>query len=331
MHNYRWGILSTANIGRKAMIPALKNSQMAEVMAVASRDEQKAKIFAKELGIPKVFGNYQALLDDPEIDAIYNPLPNHLHKPWSIQAAEAGKHILCEKPLALNTSECREMIAAAKANGVLLMESFMYRHHPRIQAAKESIQSGAIGQLHTIESAFTFKLDNPKDIRYQPEMGGGAVMDVGCYCINISRLFSGREPEAVQGRAAWASSGVDDQLTAILDFGNGLLAHFDCGLNQGRRQRCIASGTEGFMVIRDAFVPGITKTFLHEVHGDESSKTSFKEVDEYRLVAEDFMNAIESGQLPYLPEDAVANMRVIQALLISAKQHGKPIELSSIA
>ena len=324
---FKWGILSTANIGRKAMIPALQASAMAEVAAVASRDMDRARQFADELSIPKAYGDYQALLDDPEIDAIYNPLPNHLHKPWSIQAAEAGKHILCEKPLALNTRECEEMIAAAESNHVILMESFMYRHHPRIQAAAKMVRAGELGEIKTIESAFTFRLRDKDDIRYQPEMGGGAVMDVGCYCINLSRLIAGREPKAVQARATWSDSGVDQQLVGLLDFGNGLLAHFDCGFKQSRRQRAIIAGTERFMVLRDVFVPGTKPTQVHIVQDDDTQIHSFEGVDECRLIAEDFMRAIEKGETPTPPSDAVMNLRVIQALLESAKADVKTIKL----
>lgn len=327
MKIYQWGILSTANIGRKAMIPALKSSNAAKVTAVASRDIKKGRQFAKELEIPNAYGEYQSLLNDPTIDIIYNPLPNHLHKPLTIRAAEAGKHILCEKPLGLNADECHEMIAAAKANGVQLMESFMYRHHPRIKAAHEMIQRGAIGEVKTIESAFTFYLDRPWDIRLKPEMGGGAAMDVGCYCINISRLMAGREPEVAQARAVIGESGVDIQLAAILDFGNGLLAHFDCGFNQNSRQRCIISGTEGFMVLRDVFVPGKAETAIVHVKDDQSQTEHFPGVDHYQLIAEDFMAGIESGILPYPPEDAVANMRVIQAVLESVRNFGKPVAI----
>ena len=323
----RWGILSTANIGRKAMIPALQASAMAEVTAIASRDADRARQFADELGIPKAYGGYQTLLDDPEIDAIYNPLPNHLHKPRSIQAAEAGKHVLCEKPLALTTQECEEMFAAAEANQVLLMESFMYRHHPRIQAAARMVHAGDLGEIKTIESAFTFRLRDKDDIRYQAEMGGGAVMDVGCYCINLSRLIAGREPQAVQARATWSDSGVDQQLVGVLDFGEGLLAHFDCGFNQSRRQRAIIAGSERFMVLRDVFVPGIKPTQIHVVEDDDTQVHSFEGVDEYRLIAEDFMRTIEKSEPPTRPSDAVGNLRVILALLESARADGKTITL----
>ena len=329
MHKiFRWGILSTANIGRKAMIPALQASSMAAVTAVASRDAQRARQFADDLNIPKSYGDYQALLDDPEIDAVYIPLPNHLHKPWTLKAAQAGKHILCEKPLALTPAECQEMFAAAEDHGVLLMESFMYRHHPRIQAAARRVRAGELGQIKTIESAFTFRLQDQHDIRYQPEMGGGSVMDVGCYCINLSRLMAGRDPQTVQARAAWSETGVDEQMVGVLDFGEGLLAHFDCGFNQSHRQRAIIAGTERFMVLRDVFLPGTGETRIHIVQGNEQQIESFEGVDEYRLIAEDFMRSVEKGEPPTPGEDAIANMRVIQSLIESARRDGKPVRVA---
>lgn len=327
----RWGILSTANIAQKAMIPALKESPQAEVIAVCSRTQEKAQSCADELGIPRVYEGYESLLADPEIEAIYNPLPNHLHKEWTIRAAEAGKHILCEKPLGLNTDECHEMIAAAESNGVQLMEAFMYRYHPRILAAREMLRTGVIGEARTIESAFCFKLTNKNNIRYQPDMGGGALMDVGCYCVNISRLMAGREPVAVQARAHWASTGVDDQLTGILDFGDGLMAHFDCAINQERRQRCIVAGSEGYLELPMTFTPLNAmrvpiETLIHEEKGTDTSRVhTFPAVNMYRLLAEDFMQTI-TGSPPAFPiEDAVSNMRVIQALLASARQNGHPV------
>lgn len=324
----RWGILSTANIARKAMIPALKESTIAEVTAVASRDEAKARSFADALGIPKAYGSYQALLADPEIDAIYNPLPNHLHKGWTIQAAEAGKHILCEKPLALNVEDVQAMIEAARANGVQLMEAFMYRHHPRIAAARQMLGEGKIGELRTIESAFTFKLEDKANIRYQPEMGGGALLDVGCYCVSISRLMARREPVAVQARAHWASTGVDDQLTGILDFGDGLMAHFDCAINQEDRQRCLLAGTEGSLELPLTFNMGLIETLIHEERAAGAVRMhNFPAVNMYRLLAEDFMGAI-AGMVPAFPiEDALGNMRALQALLASARQNGHPVTL----
>lgn len=322
----RWGILSTAKIGRKAVIPALQASAMAEVSAVASRDGQSARTFASQMGIPRAYEGYDALLADPEIDAVYNPLPNHLHKIWTIRAAEVGKHILCEKPLAVTVKDCREMIAAARTNGVQLMEAFMYRYHPRIQAVRQMVNEGAIGETHTIESAFTFMLADPSNIRLKPEMGGGSLMDVGCYCVNLSRLLAGREPVAVNARPHWAASGVDEQLTGLLDFGDGLIAHFDCGFNQAHRQRCLIAGSKGTLELPIAFNMGIAATQLLETKltGDSQVHT-FPAVDMYRLMAEDFMHAI-AGQEPAFPiEDALGNLRVIEALLASAHQNGQSV------
>ena len=322
----RWGILSTAKIGRKAVIPALQVSPMAEVSAVASRDGQSARTFADQMGIPRSYEGYDALLADPEIDAVYNPLPNHLHKTWTIKAAQAGKHILCEKPLAVTVEDCREMIAAARANGVQLMEAFMYRYHPRIQTVRQMVNGGAIGEIHTIESAFTFMLADQGNIRLNPAMGGGALMDVGCYCVNLSRLLAGREPVAVNARAHWAASGVDEQLTGLLDFGDGLIAHFDCGFNQAHRQRCLIAGSKGILELPIAFNMGIAATRLLEnkLNGD-SQVYGFPAVDMYRLMVEDFMHAI-AGQEPAFPiEDALGNMRVIAALLASARQDGRSV------
>jgi predicted dehydrogenase len=328
MDKFRWGILSTANIGRKAMIPALKKTPMAEVLAAASRDGDKAKTFAEELGIPKSYGSYQALLEDPEIDAVYIPLPNHLHKEWTIRAAQAGKHILCEKPLALNAAECETMIAAANENGVILMESFMYRYHPRILAAAEMVRSGKIGTLKTIETGFTFFMHNRDDIRMKSEMGGGALMDVGCYCVNISRLMAGRKPVAVQAQAVWAPTGVDDQLVGILDFGEGLYAHFDCAFNQSSRQHCFLAGTEGYLSIPEAFNPGEKRSVIQEVKGGKTVQVhEFEGVDEYVLIAEQFMHTIQGEEPIYLIEDSIINMQVIEALLESARNDGQVVYL----
>jgi len=328
MEKYRWGILSTANIGRKAMIPALKKTPMAEVVAVASRDDEKAKGFAKDLGIPKSYGSYQALLEDSEIEAVYIPLPNHLHKEWTIRAAEAGKHILCEKPLAINAADCEAMIDAANDNGVILMESFMYRFHPRILAAAEMVRSGKIGLLKTIESGFTFFMHDKEDIRMKPEMGGGALMDLGCYCVNISRLMAGRKPVAVQGQAVWAPTDVDDQLVGVLDFGDGLYAHFDCAFNQSSRQHCIIAGTDGYLAIPEVFNSGEKRSVIQVVKdGETVDVRDFDGVDEYVLIAEHFMRTIQGEEPIYPIKDSITNMQVIEALLESARNNGQLVYL----
>ena len=225
--NVRWGVLSTANIGRAAVNPAIQASRNGELVAVASRDGGRAREFAEKWGIPEHHGSYAALLVDEEIDAVYNPLPNSLHLEWTVRAAEAGKHVLCEKPLALDERECREMAAAARSNGVLLLEAFMYRFHPRTERVVDMVRDGAIGQLKAIRSAFTFRLRSAENIRLDPDLGGGALMDVGCYCVNVSRPLAGGEPLAVQATARWANSGVDEQLMGTLLFDDDVMAHFD--------------------------------------------------------------------------------------------------------
>ena len=328
MEKIHWGIISTANIGRKAMIPALQELPNAEVVGVASRDLGRAQTFAEALGIPKAYGDYQALLDDPQIEAVYIPLPNHLHKEWTVRAADAGKHILCEKPLALDVDECQQMIHAADANGVQLMESFMYRYHPRVKAAVEMIRSENIGALKTIESAFTFYLGDKDDIRYKKEMGGGALMDLGCYCVSISRLMAGRNPVAVQARATWVPTDVDDQLVGIIDFGDELFAHFDCAFNQGYRQHCFLSGTDGYLSIPEVFNPGEKKSTTQVFRSGKPEKVyKYKGVNEYALIAQDFMRSIDGDDPAYPIQDSVDNMRVIQALLKSARMNGQVVDL----
>ncbi|GMV05118.1 MAG: hypothetical protein AMXMBFR53_13980, partial [Gemmatimonadota bacterium] len=232
----RWGVLGTANIGRAAVNPAIRASSNGELVAVASRDGERARAFAAEHAIPRALGSYEALVEDPEVDALYVPLPNSLHREWTVRAARAGKHVLCEKPLALTEAECREMAAVAEEHGTLLMEAFMYRFHPRTERVLALVREGALGPIRAIRSAFTFRLTRPDNIRLRPELGGGALMDVGCYCVNASRTLAGAEPAEVQAQANWTEGGVDGELAGILRFPDGLLAHFDCALTVERRE-----------------------------------------------------------------------------------------------
>jgi xylose dehydrogenase (NAD/NADP) len=224
----RWAVLSTSSIARAAVIPAIQHSTNGELVAVASRDTQRARDFAAKLAIPVSYGSYDALLSANDVNAICIPLPNILHREWSIKAAEAKKHVLCEKPLAMNSAECAEMDNAARRMGVKLMEAFMYRFHPQTQKVLELLRSGAIGDLRLIHSAFTFRVTDPANIRLQPELGGGSLMGVGCYCVNISRTIAGQEPIEVQAYANWSSTGVDNQMVGNLRFSNGLLACSEC-------------------------------------------------------------------------------------------------------
>jgi len=323
----RWGVLSTARIGRRAVNPAIQASANGELVAVASREEERARIFAQEGGIPQAFGSYEALLEDAAVDAIYNPLPNSLHREWTIRAAEQGKHILCEKPLALDSAECREMQAAAAANGVKLMEAFMYRFHPRTERVLGMVRDGAIGELKQIRSSFTFELDRPDDIRWDPELGGGALMDVGCYCVNLSRTFAGTEPVEVRAMANFHDSGVDRQMAGSLRFENGLLAHFDCALNMEGTQVYHIFGTEGHVRVLEAFVPGAEATSVEMFDiEDNLTRVPTPGDDQYRLMVEHFAHCVLNDRpVRWGPDDAELNMRVIQALYESARKEGEVV------
>ena len=319
----RWGILSTAKIGLKTVIPAIQQSGNGVVTAIASRDLQAAREAAQSLGIPNSFGSYQALLESSTIDAVYNPLPNNMHKEWSIRAAEQGKHILCEKPFALNTTEVDEMIASAQQHRVLLMEAFMYRFHPQMARVQELIAGGAIGKMQVIRSAFGFLLEDYANIRLNRALGGGAVMDVGCYCVNVSRLVAGAEPVQVQAAAVIGRSQVDEMLAGILRFPNDVIAHFDSSFRTDYREWLVIQGSEGRLELERPFrshaVGGVGKITLHRKDNTEEVFTT-EPVNQYQLMAEHFADAVLNGKpLRYPPELDRGNMRVIDALYESAR------------
>jgi predicted dehydrogenase len=323
----RWGILSTANIGRSSVIPAIQHSRNGIVAAVASRDLAKAQAFADQLGIPQVYGSYEELLAADDIDAIYIPLPNSMHREWTIKAAIAGKHILCEKPLGLNAAECDEMAAAAEQAGVLLMEAFMYRFHPQTELVREQIANGAIGELRMIKSAFTFRLTNPTNIRLSADLGGGALMDVGCYCVNVSRTLAGSEPVEAQAYAIWADSGVDGQIVGTLRWANGMLAQFDAALTLERRESYQAAGVDGYIDVPAAFVLRNDRAYSFTIHKGRQSEIihSTEPAGEYQLMVEHFGDCVLDGMpLRYPPAEAAANMRAIEALYRSARNGGQP-------
>ena len=327
----RWGVLSTANIGRAAVNPAIQASSNGELVAVASRDAERARSFAAEHGIPQSFGSYEALLERDDIDAVYIPLPNSLHREWAIQAAAAGKHVLCEKPLALDAAECGEMEAAARDNGVKLMEAFMYRFHPRTERVIELVRAGRIGELGAIRSAFTFRLRNSENIRLDPDLGGGALMDVGCYCVNVSRTIMGEEPVAVQATANWTDRGVDEALSGMMRFADGAVAHFDCALTLERSESYEVAGTEGQLSVPAAFLPGVDDVDIHEARGRDGTRAErIPGADEYRRMVEHFADCVLNDRDPRYPaSEAAANMRVIAALYASARSGGAAVTVGS--
>jgi len=326
----RFGVLSTANIGRAAVNPAIQASRNAELVAIAGRDGERAREFARAGSIPRGYGSYEALLEDPEVDAVYIPLPNSLHREWTIRAAEMKKHVLCEKPLAMTAAECREMHAAADANGVRLMEAFMYRFHPRTERFFEMVRGGSIGELRAIRSAFTFRLTNPANIRLRKDLGGGALMDVGCYCVDVSRRLAASAPVEAQAWATWGASGVDAQLAGAIRFENGVVAQFDCALTMERREFYEAGGTEATLFTSQAFVSGTSDVEIVEQRGRAAeTRHAVPGVDQYRLMVEHFADCVLSGEAPrFGASEAIANMALIEALYASARSGGRPVEVT---
>lgn len=323
----RWGILSTANIGRAALVPAIQSSTNSEIVAVASRDTDRALGYATRFGIPNSYGTYDALLADTAVDAVYIPLPNALHAPWVLRALDAGKHVLCEKPLGVSAAECEEMADLADSRRLKLMEAFMYRFHPQIEAALTLLENGAVGEMQHMHAAFTFRLTRPDNIRFQPDLGGGSLMDVGCYCVNVFRTFANEEPVEAQAFARWHINGVDEQMAGTLRFASGITAQFDCALNLARRETFVAAGTEGTLELPRAFLPGTNNTVvtLRRGYSDENQRT-IAGVDEYKLMVEHFADCVLTNTSPLFDaREAAGNMRAIEALYRSAAANGAPV------
>ena len=318
----RWGILSTASIGVQKVIPAIQRAERCEVVAIASRNTARAEEVAAQLGIGRAHGGYEDLLADDDVDAVYIPLPNHLHLDWTIAAARAGKHVLCEKPLAITAADAERMIAACESEGVLLMEAFMYRLHPMWQAVRDLIASGRIGELREVQSWFSYFNDDPADIRNQTEAGGGALFDIGCYSVNLSRMLFGAEPVRVQGEVRRDEHlGIDVSTSGILGFPDGV-ATFTCAIRSEPDQRVHVYGSRGRISIEIPFniPPDLpTRVFL-TAGGDppvrpDTETLTFEPADEYAIQAERFAAAALDGEpVPTPPSDAVANLRVIEEL-----------------
>jgi predicted dehydrogenase len=325
MQKLRWGILSTAKIGTVKVIPAMQRGEFTEVVAIASRDAERAKTAAAELGIPRSHGSYEALLADPDVDSVYNPLPNHLHVPWSIKALEAGKHVLCEKPIGLTADEGRQLVAAGKQHPRLkLMEAFMYRHHPQWQTARQLVRDGKIGELRTIQSFFSYFNDDPANIRNRADIGGGALMDIGCYPISVSRFLFEAEPQRVFGIVEHDPTFKTDRLaSAVLDFGRGT-STFTCSTQLVPYQRVNIYGTRGRVEIEIPFnaPPDKPCRMWHE-HDGTIDEITFPICDQYTIQGDLFAQAVlNDTPVPTPIEDAVGNMEVIEAVFASGKSGG---------
>jgi D-xylose 1-dehydrogenase (NADP+, D-xylono-1,5-lactone-forming) len=325
MKKLRWGILGSASIAKRSVIPGIQGSDVNEVAAIASRDLQKSRETAKQFGIADAYGSYEELLADDSIDAVYIPLPNHLHMEWTLKAAEAGKHILCEKPLALTAEEAQQMADVCQRAGVHLSEAFMYRWHPRYDEIASIIASGEIGEVRSITSSFTFNnAGDSGNVRYRKAWGGGSLYDVGCYPISAARLLLCQEPVAATAHAMFSPQhdDVDMMLSGLLEFEGGKSLIFDCGMWAAFRNPLEVLGTEGIIQVPNAYVtnsPGSANFFVQR--GGEKREVQIADINAYTAQA-DAMHAAITGNVPlkFTPADSVRNMKVLEACLRSAHE-----------
>lgn len=325
-----WGILSTANIGVAKVVPAMLKGSVARVTAIASRDQGQADAAAAKLGIAKSYGSYEALLADPEIDAIYNPLPNHLHVPWTIKALEAGKHVLCEKPLGLNAEDAKALIAMRDATGRMVAEAFMVRHHPQWIRARERVQSGDLGEIRAISTVFAYFNNDPGNIRNMADIGGGGLLDIGCYAVTTARYIFGTEPEKVVGLIERDPQfGTDRLASGILAFSGGRRLTFTCSTQMVPYQRVQILGTKGRIEVEIPFNAPPDKPCRilfdtgRDLGGGSIEVETFPVCDQYTLQGDAFSRMILGEEKQEFGlEDAVANMRVLDALVASDKAGG---------
>jgi D-xylose 1-dehydrogenase (NADP+, D-xylono-1,5-lactone-forming) len=322
----KWGILSTARI-KRAVIPPIKSSPRHELVAIASRSLPQAEAAAQEWGIPESYGSYEALLADPHIDIIYNPLPNSLHAEWTIKACQAGKHVLCEKPLALTLDEVDAISAAASQAGVLVAEAFMYRHHPQTRMVREMVQAGEIGQLRLVRGAFSFNISNPNDVRLSADLGGGSIWDVGCYPISYARYVIGDEPLEVFGWQQTGAGDVDETFAGQMRFAGDVFVQFDSSFRAPRRFFMEFIGSKGVLHVPAPFNPGKRESLLLEV-GEKIRKIPVKGQELYLGEVEDMAEVILEGKVPAISlADSRNNTAAILALLASARAK-RPVSLS---
>jgi len=321
-----WGLLSTARINR-ALITPLRASRRNQLLAVASRTQESADRYTREWKIPRAHGSYEALLADPEIDVIYNPLPNHLHAEWTIKAVEAGKHVLCEKPLALSVEEVDAIQAAARQHGRVVAEAFMYRHHPQTLKVQEVVKSGSLGTLKLIRGSFSFVLSHEGDVRLDLAMGGGSIWDVGCYPISYARSVVGESPLEVFGWQVTGPTGIDETFVGQMRFEHDILAQFDSSFVIPFQAFMEIVGSEGTLDIPMPFKPE-TDEKIYLRRGDKTETITVKGQELYIGEVEDMADAILLGQEPRISlDDSRVNVAVISSFLESART-GKPVKLS---
>jgi predicted dehydrogenase len=322
----KWGVLGAASIALRKVIPGMQKGAWSEITAIASRELEKARNAAHELGIPKPYGSYEELLADPDIEAVYNPLPNHLHVPWSIRAAEAGKHVLCEKPIGLSAGEAFELMRVRDRTDVKIGEAFMVKTHPQWLRVRELVLSGKIGQLKAIITVFSYYNRDPENVRHRPEWGGGGLLDIGSYPITLSRWLFGEEPRRVSGALEQDPDFGTDRLTSgVMEFSTGHSV-FACGTQTNYFQRMEILGTAGRLAVEIPFnAPNDRPTQITVADGMAiySGRVEIEEIpacDQYTIQGDAFSRAIrENTQVPVSLEDALGNMKVIDAIFRSAK------------
>jgi predicted dehydrogenase len=329
MNKLRWGILGVAHINRR-LLPAFGKAVNAELVGIASRTLDRAQEAATAAGIPKAYGSYQALLDDPAIDAVYIPLPNHLHSDWTRKAADCGKHILCEKPLAPTADEAAAVVAHCRARGVCLLDGFMWPHHPRTHKLRSFLDAGGIGAIRRVSGSFTFQLEplDPANIRLQPAAGGGGLLDVGCYPVYGIRWAFGAEPTQVYAAATY-QHGVDVALDGILWFADGRMATFDTGFTHPLRLWLEITGTNGVVTVTDMWLPDARAAYRIDRDGLPSEMVTTEQHDQIVHMLENFGRAaLEKQPLHPAPDEAVRTLRVLDALAESART-GKVVAVKS--
>jgi predicted dehydrogenase len=331
----KWGIMGNANIARVCVIPAIQKSRNGSIHALATRSPDDAEPVAKKNDIPHVYRGYEALLTDPAIDAVYIPLPNHLHRPWTLRALQAGKHVLCEKPLACNAQEGQEMADAAVGADRLLMEAFMYRFHPRSRRIKLMVSDNDIGAPRLVRSAFCYCMEpeilkSGRNARLKPDMGGGALLDVGCYSVSLARWLLDAEPTHVQAQAMYHRQGVDIHLVGSLQFSDRALATLEASFISALQQTYTVVGVEGAIELpHNAFIPWEKDTVftVRRKDQEEGQAHTMAGADEYQIMVEYFTDAV-LGQIEFLftPQDSVRNLRVLDALAEAART-GNTVEV----
>ncbi len=313
----RFGILGYARIARLHLIPAMLEAKNAIPYAIASSSPEKLKEAKEAFGFQRAYNDYDSLLTDPNVDAVYIPLPNSLHKEWTIKAAKAGKHVLCEKPMALSEDDCQEMMAACRDNGVKLMEAFMYRFTPRIAKLNELLSSGAVGDVRHINSTFRFVLANPESIKLNPGLGGGSLWDVGCYPVNIIGMIVNDEPISVRAQKT-AVNGIDMSLSAVLKYKSGILCTVNSGFDSQSAMLTEINGTEGTLIIRESFDQTDTPILLCKY--GVTTEIPVAPCKRYVLEIEDFSDAVLTGREPAFPLfETVRNIRLINRILEAAQ------------